>query len=116
MSKLLILEKKHQNTSGSASDKLGLGPYFIYEYTKSINNPKIVVEYAFCLSNYLKSEYLSNTKKYEILRQYNFDNNIKVFFGEDSDYHQKLHDLNSRKAWNIKIDLKKIQSCNNIIL
>ena len=90
--KLLILEKKHQNTSGSVSDKLGLGPYFIYEYTKSINNPKIVVEYAFCLSNYLKSEYLSNTKKYEILRKYNVENNIKVFFGEDSDYHQQLHD------------------------
>ncbi len=90
--KLLILEKKHQNTSGSVSDKLGLGTYFVYEYTKSINNPNVVVEYAFCLSNYLKSEYLSNTKKYEILRKYNVENNIKVFFGEDSDYHQKLHD------------------------
>jgi len=54
--KLLILEKKHQNTSGSVSDKLGLGTYFVYEYTKSINNSNIVVEYAFCLSNYLKSE------------------------------------------------------------
>jgi len=83
ISKLLILEKKHQNTSGSVSDKLGLGTYFVYEYTKSINNLNIVVEYAFCLSN---------TKKYEILRQYNLENNIKVFFGEDSDYHQKLHD------------------------
>jgi hypothetical protein len=90
--KLLILEKKHQNTSGSVSDKLGLGTYFVHEYTKSINNPNIVVEYAFCLSNYLKSEYLSNTKKYDILRKYNVENNIKVFFGEDLDYHQKIHD------------------------
>ena len=24
--------------------------------------------------------------------KYNVENNIKVFFGEDSDYHQKLHD------------------------
>ncbi len=56
MYKLLILEKKHQNTSGSVSDKLGLGTYFVYEYTKSINNSNVVVEYAFCLSNYLKSE------------------------------------------------------------
>ena len=90
--KLLILEKKHQNTSGSVSDKLGLGTYFVHEYTKSINNPNIIVEYAFCLSNYLKSEYLSNTKKYDILRKYNVENNIKVFFGEDLDYHQKIHD------------------------
>lgn len=86
VSTLKILEKKNQNTSGSVEDKLRLGSYF-----KNVEYPGMLgdgfrVEYAFCLSKFLKEIYVSNTMKSKILREDNIKNSIPVFFGEDDDY------------------------------
>lgn len=90
VSTLKILEKKNQTTSGSVEDKLRLGSYF-----KNVEYPGMIgegfrVEYAFCLSNFLKESYIADTVKSKILREDNIKNSIPVFFGEDADYFTKL--------------------------
>ena len=92
VSTLKILEKKNQTTSGSVEDKLRLGSYF-----KNVEYPGMIgegfrVEYAFCLSNFLKESYIADTVKSKILREDNIKNSIPVFFGEDADYFTKLDD------------------------
>jgi hypothetical protein len=86
---LKILEKKNQNVEGSVADKLGLGPYFVSEYSDCLGD-KFRVEYAFCLSEFLKKEYVSDAQKFKHLRKYNEQHSIKVFFGDDPDYFTKL--------------------------
>ena len=48
------------------------------------------IEYAFCLSNFLKESYCSDGKKWVLLRAINEKYGIRVFFGEDEDYHERL--------------------------
>ena len=84
-----VLEKKNQNGEGSVDSKLGLGPYFVSEYSHCLGD-KFRVEYAFCLSEFLKKEYLSNTQKYKHLRRYNEKNGIMVFFGDEDHYFTDL--------------------------
>jgi hypothetical protein len=80
-----ILEKKNQSGAGSVDSKLALGPYFIEEY-QEVLGPDIKVEYAFCLCEFLKKEYLSDRKKWTTLRTINERHGIAVFFGEDPGY------------------------------
>jgi hypothetical protein len=82
---LKILEKKNQSGAGSVDSKLALGPYFIEEY-QEVLGPDIKVEYAFCLCEFLKKEYLSELKKWTTLRRINERHGIAVFFGEDPGY------------------------------
>ena len=85
-----ILEKKYQNSSGSVEDKLCLGYYFKFiEYPNCLGD-EFKIEYAFCISSFLKEKYLSDTLKWNILRKSNENNNIPVFFGDDKDYYYKL--------------------------
>jgi hypothetical protein len=86
---LKILEKKCQNVEGSVIEKLCLGQYIKEEYQSCLDS-RFTVEYAFCLNSFLKQKYLSDTIKYEFLRQYNERNHIQVFFGDDPDYYEKL--------------------------
>jgi hypothetical protein len=65
MYKLRILEKKHQNISGSVHDKLGFRIYFIYEYT----NISIILGL------------LSNSQCSEITTMYNSYNLIDFYMG-----------------------------------
>jgi hypothetical protein len=44
------------------------------------------IYYSFCLSSFLEKKYLSEILKYKALRIFNEKNNIKVFFGDSSDY------------------------------
>jgi hypothetical protein len=88
---LKILEKKNQNVEGSVIEKLGLGAFYKEEY-QSCLGPMFKVEYAYCLSSFLKQKYLSNTLKYNFLRDYNERNQIQVLFGDDEDYPEKLND------------------------
>jgi hypothetical protein len=88
---LKVLEKKNQNVDGSVDTKLLAGSGFIREYKKSIGRPDFSVEYAFCLSNFLKEKYLSADKKWNILREINEEDSIPVFFGDDADYSTKLN-------------------------
>ena len=85
-----ILEKKNQNGGGSVEDKLNQGIYY-----KNIEYPDCLgenfqVEYAFCISTFLKKLYISDHIKWKILRNANEKNNIPVFFGDDEDYFTKL--------------------------
>ena len=86
---LKILEKKNQNVAGSVADKLQIGEYMKYEYQQCVGD-NINIKYAFCLSDFLKKTYLSDTIKYKILREYNAKHDIDVLFGDDEDYFTKL--------------------------
>jgi len=86
---LKILEKKNQNVAGSVDTKLLAGPGFIEEYKECLG-PQFDVEYAFCLSAFLKKSYVSDQLKYTILRRINARHGIQVFFGDDADYFTHL--------------------------
>ena len=85
-----ILEKKNQNRSGSVEDKLCLGHYFKFVEYPSCLGEKFQVEYAFCISTFLKKIYNSDHKKWKIIKESNEKNNIPVLFGDDDDYYSKL--------------------------
>ena len=89
---LKIIEMKNQNVAGSVDTKLLAGPGFIEEYNYAINNDKFKVEYSFCISEYLKKNYISEVKKYDILRKILNKHNIKVFYGDDENYFDKVNE------------------------
>ena len=85
-----ILEKKNQNAGGSVEDKLCLGHHFkCVEYPSCLGD-NFQVEYAFCISSFLKNIYNSDHKKWKIIKASNEKNNIPVMFGDDEDYYSKL--------------------------
>jgi hypothetical protein len=86
---LKILEKKNQNTAGSVDTKLLAGKGFIDEY-EFLLGEKFKVKYAFCISEYLKKDYISSTKKSEALRHINHKYDIAVLFGDDENYFETL--------------------------
>lgn len=83
-----IIEKKNQNTSGSVEDKLATYPLFVEFYQRCF--PDYQVQYAYCLSNYLKQRYLTDSFKWQIMRELHKKNNITILFGDDDDYFDKL--------------------------
>ena len=83
-----ILEKKNQNVEGSVQDKLWTGPTFKMEYSLFLGE-NFEVEYAYCLSNWFKSKF-ENNEKYKKLNIILSSNNIKLFYGEDTDYYENL--------------------------
>jgi hypothetical protein len=86
---LKVLEKKAQNVSGSVIDKLQIGNYMQYEYRACLGE-NFEFKYAFCLSAFLKSEYMSDTPRFEILREYNQREKVEVLFGDDENYFEML--------------------------
>jgi hypothetical protein len=86
---LKILEKKNQHTEGSVDTKLLAGQGFIDEY-KFLLGENIKVNYAFCISDFLKEEYFADTQKGTCLRYVTQKHGIPILFGEDSDYFEKL--------------------------
>lgn len=89
---LKILEKKNQNVEGSVADKLQIGDYMQYEYECCLGEAfaSVKVDYAFCISDFLKKLYTSEAAKYKILREYNKKNKVTVLFGDDEDYFAQL--------------------------
>jgi len=85
-----ILEKKNQNGFGSVEDKLCLGYHFKFVEYPSCLGDNFQIEYAFCISSFLKKLYNSEHKKWKILKESNEKNNIPVLFGDDEDYFAKL--------------------------
>jgi hypothetical protein len=85
-----ILEKKAQNIDGSVETKLWSGPSLKREY-EIIFGEDYIVEYGFCLSNFLKAKLTSNEKKYKILKQILGENKIAVLYGDDDDYFESLN-------------------------
>jgi hypothetical protein len=92
---LKILEKKNQNTSGSVDTKLLAGKAFIDEYIYCLTGTgtgtgTFTVEYAFCINEYLKKDYIADTVKSKALRFIHKKDGISVLFGDDPDYFEKL--------------------------
>ncbi len=86
---LKVLEKKNQNVEGSVDTKLLAGPGFVREYQFCLTD-KFTVEYAFCISKFLETQYTNKSKKSEILQKILHENKIPVFFGDSPDYFSKL--------------------------
>ena len=86
---LKILEKKNQNVEGSVDTKLLAGPGFIEEYEGCLGGG-FTVKYAFCISAFLKKDYVSDSLKYKVLRTINERHGIKVLFGDDEGYYATL--------------------------
>ncbi len=86
---LKILEKKNQNTPGSVDTKLLAGRGFIDEY-EILLGENFTVRYAFCISAFLKKDYISGSVKSKALRQINQKYGIAVLFGDDEDYYYTL--------------------------
>ena len=86
---LKVLEKKNQNTTGSVDTKLLAGPGFIEEYQILLGDA-FTVHYAFCISAFLKKDYVSDTVKYKALRTINERHGIKVLYGDDANYYETL--------------------------
>lgn len=86
---LKILEKKNQNTAGSVDTKLLAGKGFIDEYQYLLGE-QFTVQYAFCISDFLKKDYISDSVKSKALRFINEKYDIAVLFGDDEDYYEKL--------------------------
>lgn len=90
---LKILEKKCQNVPGSVDTKLLAGNGFIRDYQKclkAVTDTTFTVIYAFCISDFLKKEFILTTQKSKNLREILAEDNIAVLFGDDEDYYQQL--------------------------
>ena len=82
---IYILEKKEQNVDGSVETKLWSGPSLKREY-ELVLGEDFEVFYGFCVSNFLKTKFISKIPKYIILNKILNENNIKVLFGDDENY------------------------------
>ena len=92
---LKILEKKNQNTAGSVDTKLLAGPGFIEEYKYLLAGPegddtRFTVRYGFCLSSFLKKDYIADSAKSKSLRHSHQKHGIVALFGDDADYYETL--------------------------
>ena len=87
---LKVLEKKNQNTSGSVDTKLMTARDFIEEYEDSIEDSNFTIKYGFCISDFLKKDYVSDKKKWVLLRNRHKKYGIAVLFGDDPNYYETL--------------------------
>jgi hypothetical protein len=68
------------------------GPGFLYEYKWCLRGTEIHVNYAFCVSTFLKEKIMSDKPKWRALRDINKEYGITLLFGDDEDYFEKLDD------------------------
>ena len=87
--KLKILEKKNQNVAGSVDTKLLAARGFIDEYEYLLGD-QFEVHYGFCISSFLKKDYIKDCEKSKALRYINQKHGISVLFGDDDDYFETL--------------------------
>ena len=85
-----ILEKKNQNTDGSVEDKLKTGKFTRTEYDKILKKQSSTknfdISYAFCISTFLANKFCSNKIKYNIIKEIMDEDDIKIFYGDESNY------------------------------
>ena len=86
---LKILEKKEQSGEGSVETKLMSGAAFRREYEIALGD-RCIVNYAYCVNQFLKNKLESNKRKYNTLKQILEEDNIPMFYGKDADYFKKL--------------------------
>ena len=84
---LSIIEKKAQNGEGSVDTKLYCGNGFKREYKYYLDD-NWDIKYSFVLNDWLKKEFISDKKA--ILRKILEDDDIDVYFGNDSDFKDKI--------------------------
>lgn len=84
-----ILEKKTQNVKGSVETKLWSGPSLKREYELVLGN-KFNIHYGYCVNNFLKKKFTSNSIKYTTLNKILTEHNISVLFGNDDNYYELL--------------------------
>ena len=70
---------------GSVEIKLWSAPSLKREYELLLNN-NFIIEYCFCINDFLKNKLNSNNKKYIILNTILNENNIQIFYGDDENY------------------------------
>lgn len=87
---IYILEKKEQNVEGSVETKLWSGPSLKREYELMLGE-QFLVNYAFCVNNFLQNKLTSKQKKYIILNKILEEHNIDILFGDEPDYFDKLN-------------------------
>ena len=86
---LKILEKKNQNTAGSVDTKLLAGRGFIDEYELLLGED-FNIRYGFCISAFLKNDYIADCAKSRALRHINKKYGIDVLYGDDENYYETL--------------------------
>ncbi len=85
-----ILEKKEQNVEGSVEEKLWTAGYIKKTYQKMMG-PNVIIEYAYCVSDFLKKKLTSDVKKYQHLNEMFLEDGIKVFFGDDENCFEQIY-------------------------
>lgn len=86
---LKILEKKEQHHEGSVETKLWSGPSLKREY-EIILGDKFIVEYAYCINDFLSKKFTSNGLKYQVLKQILDENNIIILHADKQYYFEQL--------------------------
>lgn len=90
---LKIIEKKNQNVDGSVEDKLKTGSFNREEYILMFENFKdITIDYSFCVSEFLEKKLESDEIKYLNIKKINEKHNIKTFYGNNTNYFDKLYE------------------------
>jgi hypothetical protein len=84
-----ILEKKEQHCEGSVETKLWAGPSLKREY-EIILGDKFIVEYAYCVNEFISKKFNSNNKKYDTLKQILNESNIIILHANKPNYYKKL--------------------------
>ena len=82
LKKLVILEKKFQQTSGSVDEKPQTGVFKQFHYSELF--PSYQVSYVYCLSDWFKKPEYTSVLKY--LKK----NDIPVFWGSDENYKKDM--------------------------
>lgn len=82
-----ILEKKCQNVDGTMETKLWSCPSLKREY-ELILGEAFKVQYGLCVNDFLKRKFISDKKKYNLLKIILKEHNIDILFGEDENYFQ----------------------------
>lgn len=81
---IFILEKKFQQCSGSACEKIQTAEFKRWQFMKTF--PTYTVEYFYCLSDWFK-----NNCKREV--EWLNEIGVRVFWGDDSEYKKKVVDF-----------------------
>jgi hypothetical protein len=80
---IIIIEKKFQENSGSACEKIQTPDFKIWQYSQLF--PEYNIKYVYCLSDWFKAKC-----KRELV--YLKEKNVPVFWGNDDDYKTQIID------------------------
>ena len=79
--KIIIVEKKFQQVSGSVCEKIQTPHFKLWQYNRTF--PEYNIIYIYCLSDWFKKNCIAEL-------EYLKDNSIQVFWGDDNEYKKKI--------------------------